>query len=68
MGSLQETLFVDAGAGTGKTRVLVDRVVEMVLRGLSMANVATVTFTEKAGAELRDRLRTRFEEAARASD
>ena len=62
--SLDETLFVDAGAGTGKTRLLVDRVAETVLGGVPLDNVAVVTFTEQAGAELRDRLRARFEEAA----
>jgi ATP-dependent helicase/nuclease subunit A len=61
---LGETLFVNAGAGTGKTRLLIDRVAETVLGGVPMANIAVVTFTEQAGAELRDRLRARFEEAA----
>ena len=61
---LDETLFVDAGAGTGKTRLLVDRVAETVLAGVPVASMAVVTFTGQAGAELRDRLRARFEEAA----
>jgi ATP-dependent exoDNAse (exonuclease V) beta subunit len=55
-------LFVEAGAGSGKTSALVDRLCTLVLRdGIRLANTAAVTFTEKAGAELRDRLRGRFE-------
>ncbi|MGC0272219.1 UvrD-helicase domain-containing protein [Pseudactinotalea sp. Z1739] len=61
------TLFVNAGAGSGKTRALVDRIATLVLHdGVSMAHIAAVTFTEKAGAELRDRLRSRFQQAWRA--
>lgn len=58
-------LFVEAGAGTGKTRALVDRVEALVLEdGVAMENIATITFTDKAGAELRDRIRERFERSA----
>jgi ATP-dependent helicase/nuclease subunit A len=57
------TLFVNAGAGSGKTAALIERVTTLVLvDGVPLRNIAAVTFTEKAGAELRDRLRARFEE------
>ncbi len=64
---LHRTLFVEAGAGSGKTKSLVDRVVATVLAdgGVPLRSVAAVTFTEKAAAELRDRLRAEFEEAER---
>lgn len=56
------TLFVEAGAGTGKTYALVGRVKTLVLRdGVPLTHLAVITFTEKAGAELRDRLRAAFE-------
>jgi ATP-dependent helicase/nuclease subunit A len=61
---LDRTLFVEAGAGSGKTRSLIDRVVATVLADESavpLRHLAAVTFTEKAGAELRDRLRVTFE-------
>ena len=61
---LDRTLFVEAGAGSGKTQSLVDRVVATVLstaQAVPLRHVAAVTFTEKAGAELRDRLRVAFE-------
>ncbi|TDU83196.1 ATP-dependent exoDNAse (exonuclease V) beta subunit [Kribbella voronezhensis] len=61
-----ETLFVEAGAGSGKTHALVDRVTTLVLRDeIPLSTIAAVTFTEKAGAELRDRLRVEFEKARR---
>ena len=60
------TLFVDAGAGSGKTQALVSRVQQLVVEdGIPIEQVAAVTFTERAAAELRDRLRDRFEQAAR---
>ena len=55
---LDATLFVEAGAGSGKTTALVDRVVALVTSGAAeLARIAAITFTEKAGAELRDRIR-----------
>jgi ATP-dependent exoDNAse (exonuclease V) beta subunit len=62
---LNATLFVDAGAGTGKTTALVGRIVALIARGEVMApQLAAITFTEKAAAELRDRLRRELERAA----
>ena len=57
---LDTTLFVEAGAGSGKTRALVERVVALIGSGVDMENIAAITFTEKAGAELRDRIRDRL--------
>ena len=60
---LGETLFVEAGAGTGKTTQLVERVINLVLHdGIPLRHLAAITFTEAAGAELRDRIRQRLEE------
>lgn len=56
------TMFVEAGAGSGKTRALVDRVEALVLHDrVPLEQIAAITFTEKAAAELRDRIRQRFE-------
>ncbi len=54
---LDHTLFVEAGAGAGKTSALVDRVVQLVESGTAITSIAAITFTEKAAAELRQRLR-----------
>jgi ATP-dependent helicase/nuclease subunit A len=59
------SLFIEAGAGTGKTTALVDRVVALVASGDAvLREVAAITFTEVAAAELRDRIRNRLETAA----
>ena len=59
---------MEAGAGSGKTRALVDRVEALVLQDrIGMESIAAITFTEKAAAELRDRIRQRFEEAVRVA-
>jgi len=66
---LDATLFVEAGAGSGKTTALVDRVVALVTTGtVELSAVAAITFTEKAGLELRERLRRRLQEAATGPD
>src|SRR5947207_6002620 len=65
---LATTLFVEAGAGSGKTTALVTRVVALVVEGLTeLRNIAAITFTDKAAAELRDRMRQELERRA-ASD
>jgi len=62
---LDTTLFVEAGAGSGKTTALVGRVVALVTSGVvELRNVAAITFTEKAGAELRDRVRRELQAKA----
>lgn len=67
---LRRTLFVEAGAGTGKTTQLVDRIANLVLHeGVRLANIAAITFTEAAAAELQTRIRVQFEKrAATATD
>jgi len=62
---LDATLVVVAGAGTGKTTALVNRIVELVRSGrASLRAVAAITFTEAAAAELRQRIRDQIDEAA----
>ncbi len=52
-------VLVEAGAGTGKTRLLVERVVHLVgSEGVPLGRIAAITFTIKAAAELRERIRT----------
>lgn len=54
---LDTSFFLEAGAGTGKTSVLVARVVEMARRGTRLDRIVAITFTEKAAGELRERIR-----------
>lgn len=56
-GELDSSLFVEAGAGTGKTTSLVDRVTALLKRGVPVSKLVVITFTRAAAAELRDRVR-----------
>ncbi len=59
-------VFVSAGAGTGKTTVLVERYVKAIAeRGLSVDSVLVITYTERAAGELKERIRTRFRDLGR---
>src|SRR3954468_16817227 len=59
-------VFVSAGAGTGKTRVLVDRFVNAVCdEGLDVGSVLVITYTERAAGELRGRIRRALHERGR---
>jgi ATP-dependent helicase/nuclease subunit A len=62
---LDDTIFVEASAGTGKTTGLVQRIVNLVVSGkTTLDQIAAITFTELAAAELRDRVRQELEAAA----
>lgn len=61
---VSETLFVEAGAGTGKTFELVERLVCLIREGVPVSQIAAITFTEKAASELADRVRQRLEALA----
>ncbi len=52
---------VDAGAGSGKTRVLVERVLQLIERDrVPLERIAAITFTDNAASEMKDRLRMAF--------
>jgi DNA helicase-2/ATP-dependent DNA helicase PcrA len=49
-------VMVIAGAGTGKTKVLIHRVATLLVKGVHPANIFVTTFTNKAATEIKDRL------------
>ena len=60
------SVFVSAGAGTGKTSVLVERYVRAVCeRGIDVESILVITYTRKAAGELRTRIRAALRERGR---
>lgn len=60
-----ENLLISAAAGSGKTRVLVDRIVDMLkIDQVPLAQMLIVTFTNAAAGEMKARLRQGLQEAA----
>ena len=63
------TVFVSAGAGTGKTAVLVERFVRAVCDdGVDVASILVITYTKRAAAELRSRIRAELRARGRHDD
>ena len=57
IGTLDEPLLIVACAGSGKTQVISERIVEILRRpGVEPKNIVAFTFTEKAAAELKERV------------
>ncbi|MDD4520336.1 MAG: UvrD-helicase domain-containing protein, partial [Alphaproteobacteria bacterium] len=50
------SVWVNASAGTGKTKVLTDRVLRLLLEGVSPEKILCLTFTKAAAAEMSNRL------------
>src|SRR6185503_347502 len=62
--TFDRNLVVTAGAGTGKTTLLVDRLVHLLLRNpepLKITEIVALTFTNKAADEMKLRLRQRLQ-------
>src|SRR5438132_12497523 len=57
-----QNVVLEASAGTGKTRVLVERYVNLLLAGVDPHNILAITFTRKAAAEMRQRVIERLKE------
>ena len=57
-------VVLEASAGTGKTRVLVDRYVNLVRAGVEPKHILAITFTRKAAAEMRERILAKLRRVA----
>lgn len=57
---LRGPIRVVAGAGTGKTELIVSRFLDLVCAGVEPSSILTLTFSERAAAELRSRIEERL--------
>lgn len=57
-------LLVSASAGSGKTTVMIARILKLLEEGESLDNMVICTFTRSAAADMRDKLQNRLMEAA----
>ena len=61
VGATDRSMLVEAAAGTGKTTLMVDRILQALCEGaLELSRTVAITFTEKAAAELAARLRRKL--------
>ena len=60
-----KNILVSAGAGSGKTAVLSERVLEKVKNGMNISSLLLLTFTKAAAAEMKERIRKKLIEAAK---
>src|ERR671938_1804809 len=63
----RRNVVLEASAGTGKTRVLVERYVNLLRAGVDPQHILAITFTRKAAAEMRRRIIDRLKDASRLS-
>ena len=52
----EASAWVEANAGSGKTKVLIDRVARLLLRGAAPDSILCVTYTKAAASEMQSRL------------
>lgn len=55
-------LIVSAAAGSGKTAVMVERIVELVRKGYKLDRMLIITFTHAAASEMKEKIRSRLQE------
>ncbi len=62
-----KNIIVSAGAGSGKTSVLTERVIQKIISGHKITSLLVLTFTNAAASEMRTRIRQRLQEQLKIS-
>ncbi len=57
-----KNILVNAGAGSGKTAVLTERIVQILKKGIGLERLIVLTFTKASASEMKERLRKRLGE------
>jgi ATP-dependent helicase/nuclease subunit A len=57
-----KNILVNAGAGSGKTAVLTERIVQILKKGIGLDRLIVLTFTKASASEMKERLRKRLSE------
>ena len=57
-----KNMLVSAGAGSGKTAVLSERIKDIILSGVNPTNLLVLTFTKDAAAEMKDRVKQKLKD------
>ncbi len=63
---LEQNVFVEAGAGAGKTTLIVSRIMNQLKNGMSPKKIVVITFTNAAAEELRSRIIKKVREESRS--
>lgn len=60
--------IVSASAGSGKTTVMIEKIVRLILNGADVSEILAVTFTKKAAQQMKDKLKSALVKAINAED
>ena len=63
--NVNKNYFVEAGAGSGKTTILVERMVAMIEQGIPVEKICTITFTVAAANEFYERFQKRLSQRSK---
>ena len=61
-------VIVSASAGSGKTTVMIEKMIRLILNGLDVSDVLAVTFTKKAASQMKEKLKKKLIERINAPE